>query len=94
MAKRKVELSAGEQKLIEGLRKRPRMKERMAAILAMSESTEGGIKSADEIEAMLVEEVRQLGASTMEEWAAGAEQVIGEAHQRETPGSYCTKKRN
>ena len=93
MAKKKLELSELEVKFIEGMRKRPQMGKRMEAILAMSQSVEGEIKSADEIEGMLIEEVRRLGAATMEEWAEGAEQVIGQAHQKKNPGSYSAKKR-
>jgi len=63
---------------IEGMCERPQMKRRMEAILAMSQSVKGEIKSADEIEGMLTEEVRHLGAATMEESAAGAQQVIEE----------------
>lgn len=93
MAKKKADLSESERKLIEAMRKRPRMKERIEAILAMSMSAEGEIKSADEVEAMLIEEVRALGATTMEEWGAGAEEALGAAHQKENPGSYCAKKK-
>ena len=94
MGKKKLELSELEVKFIEGMRKRPQMGKRMEAILAMSQSVEGEIKSADEIEGMLIEEVRQLGAATMEEWAEGAEQVIGQAHQKKNPGSYSAKKKD
>lgn len=93
MAKKKIELSEEEQRLVESLRKRPQMKERIKAIVEMSLSEEGKIKTADEIEGKLIQEVRQLGAATMEEWGAGAEKALGEAHQRKNPGSYPTKKK-
>ena len=94
MAKKKVELSEEELGLVENLRKRPQMKERIKAILELSVSEEGKIKSADEIEAKLIQEVRQLGATTMEEWGSGAEKALGEAHQRKNPGSYPSKKKS
>jgi hypothetical protein len=84
MEKKKVELSESESKFIEAMRKRPQMSKRFEAILAMSMSEgEDDVKKADEIEAMLVEEVRRLGA----------EQVIGQAHQKKHAGSYCAKKK-
>lgn len=92
MAKKKVQLTELEAKFIEAIRERPQMKERFEAILAMSQSSEGKIKTADEIEAALILEVQKLGAITMKEWAAGAEQASGQAHQKENPGSHCTKK--
>jgi len=95
MPKKKLELSESEERVVEAMRSRPQMRERIEAILTMSLSTEGQeVKKADEIEAMLIKELRALGASTMREWGAGAEQVIAQRHQKENPGSYCTKKKS
>ncbi len=94
MAKKRMELSESEAKIIEGMRKRPQMSKRIEAILELSQSVDGEVKSADEIEGMLIKEVRRLGAATMEEWAAGAEQSIGRSHQEKNPGSYCAKKKS
>lgn len=94
MPKKKLEMSESEERVVEAMRKRPQMSERIEAILAMSLSSEGQeVKKADEIEAMLIEQLRALGASTMREWGAGAEQAIAQKHQKENPRSYCTKKK-
>ena len=55
MAKKKVKLTDLEEKFIESIRERPQMRERFEAILAMSLSSEGEIKTADEIEAALID---------------------------------------
>lgn len=87
------ELSKSEERVVKAMRKRPQMRARIEAILAMSLSGEGQeVKKADEIEAMLIEELRALGANTLREWRAGAEQVA-QKHRKENPGSYITKKR-
>ena len=95
MPKKKLELSESEERVVEAMRRRPQIRERMEAILSLSLSHEGQeVKKADEIEAMLIEELRALGASTMQEWGAGAEEAIAEKHRKEHPGSYCTKKKS
>jgi Mn-dependent DtxR family transcriptional regulator len=58
-------LSEAERELIERLRERPELLERFAAIVELSASTEK-IKQADEIEELLVEEIRRLGNVTMD----------------------------
>ena len=40
------------------------------------------MKTADEIEALLLEEIRRLGHTTMEQWAVGAEKRIGKEYKR------------
>lgn len=66
-------LTAAEAKLIQQLRENPEMFERVQSILELVQSAEGPLKSADEVEEMVVREVRQLGHSTMTQWASKAE---------------------
>jgi hypothetical protein len=92
MAKKKITLSERETQMIERLRGRPALSKRFEAILDLSDSEQGAVKTADEIEALLIEEIRRLGHTTMEQWAVGAEKRIGKEHQESHPGSYCAKK--
>ncbi|MGY8654955.1 MAG: hypothetical protein ACKVJX_15175 [Verrucomicrobiia bacterium] len=54
-----------EQELIEGFRRHPELRERIQAIMKLADSGEG---AADEVDALLVEEIRRLGKTTMESW--------------------------
>ena len=93
--KRKVsrELSQEEVHLIEQLREQPRMMERMQRILAIANSTEGPLKTADEIEELLIEEMRRLGNTTMTEWATQAEQRVGQELKAQEPAALKRKKK-
>ena len=92
MAKKKISLTEQETQMIERLRRRPALSKRFEAILELSDSEQGPVKTADEIEALLIEEIRRLGHTTMEQWAVGAESRIGQEHKESHPGSYCAKK--
>src|SRR2546426_794632 len=62
-------LSQSELNLIRRLRKQPKVMERVQRILDISNSSEGPLKTADEVEELLLEEMRRLGNDTMTEWA-------------------------
>ena len=70
-----TEFSQEERELIERLRQRPEMMARVQSILDIA-SEAGGAKTADEVEELLVEEMRKLGNSTMREWAGGAQEQL------------------
>jgi hypothetical protein len=87
-------LNAAELQLIEQLRKYPELFERVRSILNITASAEGTIRKADQIEALLIEEMRRLGHATMETWAAKAEQTLAaELKQKDTSASVRKKKR-
>lgn len=86
-------LSTEELKLIEGLREHPELMERFQSILDISANADGPVKRADEIEALLIEEMRRLGHATMESWASGAESILGEQLRREDPSAGVRKKK-
>ena len=92
MAKKHDPITEEENKLITRLRKRPALFARFAAIMEISDGEEGEIKSADEVEALLIEETRKLGNTSMWQWAKETEARIGVAHQKKNPGSYSGKK--
>jgi hypothetical protein len=78
----KAGLSAGEQRLIEQLRMRPLMMERVQSIVELASSVDGPLKTADEVEGLLVEALRRLGNTTMNQWAAGAEERVSDELKR------------
>jgi len=83
-----------EDRIIEGLRRNPQMMDRIEAILRLGQA-EGGIKSADEVEELLIEEIRKLGAETLSTWAANVEQTLAtEVKARPTKVQQREKKRS
>lgn len=87
----KAEISQEERRLVERLRQRPEMMARVQSILDIAAEASGS-KSADEVEALLVEEMRQLGNTTMRDWAGGVQERLG-AGLREKNGSLRRRKK-
>jgi hypothetical protein len=85
--------SQSEIDLIKRLRQQPQMRERVQRILEIANSTEGPLKTADEIEELLLEEMRRLGNNTMTEWATQAEKRVGEELQQQDPTVLKRKKK-
>ena len=59
---------------------KPELTQRFAAIAKLASEPEcnGRIRSADEVESLLVEEVRKLGSQTLASWAEGVDSLLGE----------------
>jgi hypothetical protein len=86
-------LSEGERELILALRQRPQMMARMRDIVEIARN-EGGLKTADEVEELLIQEMRKLGNTTMREWASAAVgRVSQELHGQEPTLRSRKKKR-
>ena len=84
MRKKPTELTEKETALLEGMRRHPQLQERFEAILSLAEGPEGEVGRADQIEELLIEEVRRLGNATMRDWAAGArDKLEADLRQRE-----------
>ena len=79
--------------MIEQLREHPDLMERFQTILQIGSNAEGPIKSADEVEALLIEETRRLGNATMGSWAARAEQRLVGQFKQEHPSAHARKKK-
>ena len=90
---RQSELSPAELKLIDRLREHPELMERFQHILEISATSDGTVKKADEIEALLIEELRRLGNVTMESWASGAEGTLSEQLKQREPAAVVRKKK-
>ena len=86
-------LNAAEVRLIEQLRKHPELFERVRSILEISASAEGPLKKADEIEAVVIEEMRRLGHATMETWAGRAEQSLADQLKEQDASARVRKKK-
>ena len=71
-------LSQKEIDLIENLRRNPKVMERIQHILEMTNAAEGPLKTADQIEDLLVAELRLLGNDTMTEWLSRADKQVGQ----------------
>lgn len=82
-----------EERFMEKLREHPLLMERFEAIMELTRSESGPIRKADQVEELLVEEVRKLGNRAMQDWAQGAEARAAEQLKRETPGTRSYKKK-
>jgi hypothetical protein len=89
----KARLNAQEVDLIKKLRRQPKIMERVQRILEISQTSEGPIKTADEIEELLLEEMRRLGNATMNEWAAQAHERISHELKEQDPTVLKRKKK-
>ena len=86
-------LSPKEMDLIEQLRRKPHILERVQQILQMADASQGPLKTADQMEELLIEEMRRLGNATMTEWATQVQQRVGQELQAENPTVLKRKKK-
>src|SRR6266576_5370058 len=87
-------LSAPELQLIERLREHPDLMERFQSILEISANADGPVKSADEVEGLLIEEMRGLGNATMGDWATSAEKRWGDQLEQKDASARARKKKH
>ena len=85
-------LKPAEARLIEELRQHPEMMERVQRILEITGSAAGPLKSADEVEELLIQEMRQLGNSSMSQWAKHAEERVSKELKEQDPTVRSRKK--
>lgn len=85
-------LTPEELQLIEQLREHPELMERFGVIVEIATNAQGQLKKADEVEALLIEEMRRLGNTTLGSWAAHGEQRLGEQLQQKE-ASACVRKK-
>jgi hypothetical protein len=95
MKKKKVaqQLSPAEMKLVEQLRQHPQMMARFQEILALASNEDGPLKTADEIEELLIKAMRQLGNETMGQWASQAEERVSRELKEQDPTVLARKKK-
>jgi inosine/xanthosine triphosphate pyrophosphatase family protein len=97
MLKKKSEskpLTAEEQQLIEQLREQPELLARFKSILSVTRNEGTELKTADEVEGLLVEEMRRLGHAGMSQWAVRAEERVGKEFKSQEPKALSRKKKH
>lgn len=87
------QLTAQEIRLIEQLRQHPEMMARFQSILDLANNSDGPLKTADEVEELLIQEVRRLGNVTMNQWASRAEERVGQELKAEDDSVRSRKKK-
>lgn len=90
---RHEQLSTEEQRLIGQLRERPELMERFKEILQIATDIDGPIKTADEVEELLIEQMRRLGNATMQGWGDQVERKLGEQLKRKHASAVVRKKK-
>jgi|ERR1051326_6727293 hypothetical protein len=96
MTKKKAvpsQLTNQEMQLIEQLRQNPEIMARVQSILDITRNAEGPLKSADEVEGLLIQEMRRLGKTTMNQWAAQAEERVVQELKEQDPTIRSRKKK-
>lgn len=88
-----IKLSTNEEQLIKRLREHPELMERFRTILEITANPDGPMKRADEVEALLVEEMRRLGNVSLGSWASHAERTLGEQLKQKDPSAVVRKKK-
>ncbi len=91
--KKHSQLSAQEQQLIERLHRHPELMERFQSILEISANVDGPIQSADQVEGLLIEEMRRLGNMAMESWGADVERRLSEQFRHREVSARARKKK-
>ena len=90
---KKQSINEPDKRLLERLNKHPELKSRVESILALAESETGNLRTADETEELLIEELRRLGNETMDNWARGAHARVASEMKQKDPSCYPGKKK-
>jgi hypothetical protein len=85
--------SQPEVQLIEQLRQQPEMMERLQSILELTRSADGPLKTADQVEELLIKELRRLGNTTLCQWATQAEARVSQELKGQDPTIRSRKKK-
>ena len=87
-----LDLTPAEAQLIAVLREHPEMREQVQAILAIVQNAEGPLKSADEVEGQLIQEMRQLGNTSMRHYLVQSEERVSKELKEQNPVVRSRKK--
>src|SRR5581483_6826231 len=85
-------LSTEELGLIEQLREHPELLARFQSIMALTRNEGSALKTADEVEGLLIEEMRRLGHAGMSQWAARAQERVSQELKSQEPQARSRKK--
>lgn len=87
------QLTDKEMQFIEQLRQSPELMARFQSILDITRNADGPLKTADEVEELLIQEIRCLGNTTMNRWAAQAQERVGRELKEQDPSLRSRKKK-
>ena len=87
------QLTQEESRLLEQLRQHPKMMARVQSIMEIATNPEGPLKTADEVEELLIQEMRQLGNVTLSQWAIQAEERVSTELKSQDPTVRSRKKK-
>jgi len=96
MAEKKTvpnQLTSQELQIIAQLRQHPEMMARFQSILDITGNADGPLKTADEVEELLIQEMRRVGNAAMNQWAAQAEERVGTELKEKDPSVRARKKK-
>jgi hypothetical protein len=96
MAEKKTvptELTSQELQIIAQLREHPEMMARFQSILDITRNADGPLKTADEVEELLIQEMRRVGNAAMNQWAVQAEERVGTELKEKDPTLRSRKKK-
>jgi len=86
-------LTQPETRLIEQLRQHPELMVRVQSILEIARNAEGPLKTADEVEELLIAEMRRLGNVALSQWASQAEERVSTELKRQDSTVRSRKKK-
>jgi len=86
-------LTAQEIHLLEQLRQHPEIQERVQSLLEIVGNKEGPLKTADEVEDLVGQELRRLGSATLHQWANRAEERVS-TELRQQDRTVLSRKKN
>jgi len=87
------QLTDQEMQFIEQLRENPEIMARFQSILDITRNADGPLKTADEVEELLIQEIRCLGNTTMNRWAVHAQERVGQELKEQDPSIRSRKKK-
>jgi hypothetical protein len=96
MAEKKTvlsQLTSEERQIIEQLREHPEMMARFQSILDITGNADGPLKTADEVEELLIQEMRRVGNAAMNQWTVQAEERVGMELKEKDPTLRARKKK-
>jgi len=79
--------------MIAQLREHPEMRARFQSILDITRNADGPLKTADEVEELLIQEMRRVGNAAMNQWAVQAEERVGTELKEKDPTLRSRKKK-
>jgi hypothetical protein len=88
-----IPVNPAEAQLLAQLRQHPAMMERVQRILDIASNNEGPLKTADQVEELLIQEMRRLGNSSMQRWATQAEERVARELQAQDATVRSRKKK-